>query len=258
MPVERRIVSFGSLGQRAIYRYAPKNLRASQPAPLLYAFDGQALFQGYRDDVTVEGCLGLDITLDPLIAIGLLPPCRVVGLANAGDRRMFEYMPPWGVHKGVHGDAKQLSDALIGHIAPFIEAEWPTTHRYLLGASMGGLMAVHTAWSHPAFAEGVVAMSPAVWRVRRAGECVGMAAWVASQRVPPIRLWMDCGTRSNIEDIGVLDDGASEMLPLAAEIARMFGDRANAFRFTLFGGAEHHEDAWRERLPEALRFVIAR
>ena len=223
---------------RTVSVYLPKT---QAPCPVLYAFDGQTLFFDERAPFGMSLRLGelLDAYNVPLIAVGVA--CDKVN-------RLTEYSPyPFTAGKLCsEGKGKIFMDWLTGTLKPLIDGKYNTlparAHTFVMGSSMGGLMALYALSAYRAYFSGAVAMSPAFFTGAEA--CVGYAKSLPKDA----KLYLDCGTG----EFGA----AYPAQPAALEgVVRALGEWGGAYKYVLEKGAKHNEEAWRKRLPAALSFL---
>ena len=130
--VERTISSEAFGEQREFQVYLPARMRKTRFYPLLVAHDG-ADYLGFA---------GLKTVLDNLIHRFEIPPL-IVALTQSPDR------------SGEYADDPRHADFLVNELVPHLEAAYPVSRepadRGLLGASLGAVAALSTAWRHPEF-----------------------------------------------------------------------------------------------------------
>ena len=204
------------------------------PCPLLVVHDGE--------DFVSYGSLA--VSLDNLVAAGDVPPL-VAALVQTGDR-MDEY--PRG-----RRHARYVAHELL----PVLEARFPLSRvpaeRVLLGASLGAVASLATAFRHPGAFGGLVLASgsfildadalaarphPVFRRVARL-----VAAMRRAPALPSTRAYVSTG-----ELEGLADENRA--------LAAFLEERGVDVRFdSAWDG--HHWHAWRDRLRDALTWVFA-
>jgi predicted alpha/beta superfamily hydrolase len=210
--------------------------------PVIYMHDGQNLFD---EATSFAGTWGLDAVLRSLAAEGV--EVIVVGIPNAGPRRIDEYSPfPDGFRGG--GLAEDYVDFLADRVKPAIDAAFRTRpdrdSTGILGSSLGGLVSLFAFFERPETFGAAGAMSPAFWFARRA-----IYPWVERQPWQPGRLWLDAG-RS--EGPFVVAD-ATRMQDLLLRKGYRPGTDVECL---LEENGRHDEASWGRRLPAALRFML--
>ena len=223
---------------RTVSVYLPKS---KSPCPVLYLFDGQTAFFDGRSPFGNSLRLGdlLDAGEVPLIAVGV--DCDL-------KNRLTEYSPfafTFGKERS-EGKGKQYMDWLTGTLKTLIDARYPTlpdrAHTFIYGSSMGGLMAMYALADYGSVFSGAIAMSAAVWT-----DTEKSAALVKNFPADG-RLYFDYGTA----ELSPRYPGQRAALDAVQAALAAWG---GSYAFRLIKGAKHNEQAWRKRLPEALRFM---
>jgi predicted alpha/beta superfamily hydrolase len=149
---------------------------------------------------------------------------------HAGERRAWEY-----VGEGLPTHVERLLRLVDGAAEPVGDG----------GSSFGAYASLY-AWAlHPGVFTRVLAMSPALWVNRgRLFDAVAHA-----EPAPGTRVWIDVGGRETPEWQEEYDRGYTEMRALLLERGCKLGGYRDAEGI-------HHETAWAQRLPEALRFLF--
>ncbi|NDZ67603.1 enterochelin esterase [Streptomyces cyaneofuscatus] len=155
--VERHTVAAGVLGAaRDVWVYLPPDALPYRPAyepgeegrlPLLVLCDGDMWFDR----------LGLQDTLDALIADGVLPPLAVLAPDAVGTAtRRLEL-----------GGRESYVSFLADEVVPWASARWPLTARadrtVVAGQGLGGMTALYAGLTRPERFGAVVAQSPSLW-----------------------------------------------------------------------------------------------
>jgi enterochelin esterase family protein len=209
--------------RRAVYLYRPPT---SEPCPLLVVLDGPDYLRRVR----------LPVLVDNLVAQGRIRPVALALVASSRAARTPEY-----------ACSEATLFFLLQRVLPLARQELrlvderrsPGAHA-LLGASLGGLMAVYGALRAPDVFGRVLSQSGAfhVW------------GWdfvvLALARLPPTRsldIWMDCGRF----EAGLLE-GNRRLHPLLAAA----GHRVEYREYS--GG--HNYPAWRDDLWRGLERIF--
>jgi len=231
---------------RVVRAYLPPGLRKTQRRPVLYMFDGQNVF---GDQGSFAGGWHAHE------AVRKLDPKRyhvplIVAVEHGGARR-FEELIPWRIGGGGGGKADRFLDWLTGTVVPLVQGELPAEEgpvgACIAGSSLGGLCALYAHYRHPDVFGGAISMSPSLFVGR------GKIYSYLSERDRPIvsRVYLDVGGR---EAGGRLSNGVKRMADQLA--ARGYGKSHLLYRYDERAG--HNEQAWRRRLPRALRFMMKR
>ena len=220
--------------------------------PVLYLNDGQNLFEAATSFGGVEW--GVDETADRLIREGAVPPMIVVGMDNAGEDRLREYMP----HRSMHPvmlrvQGRRYPEFLLKEVMPFVEKTYRVAtspeNTGLGGSSLGALIALYTVMARPGIFGRLLLESPSLWVSNR--QAIKESRTV---RVWPERIFLAVGTAEagSVErDRTVVDD----VRELAAILRRAVLSEKR-LRLVIKDGAGHNEAAWAERFPEALQFLF--
>jgi predicted alpha/beta superfamily hydrolase len=249
--IHSRFASRFLSSRRDIIVYLPRGYETSKERyPVFYLQDGQNLF----DPATAFGGQDwkADLIADELIADGLIRPLVMVGIYNAGVRRISEYTPTRDRSMRKGGKAERYAAMLVRELKPFIDREYRTLksaeHTVVGGSSLGGLVSLVTALTYPRVFGGLALLSPSVWWDNRV--ILREVRRGPSMRRP--RTWLDVGTAEGdspqhvVEDVrmlkaALLDAGWWEGIDLGYEEAI---------------GAGHNEEAWGARFPEVLKYLF--
>jgi predicted alpha/beta superfamily hydrolase len=215
--------------------------------PVLYMHDGQNLFE--PDTAFQKGeHWRVGETATRLIDEGLIDPPIIVGIYNTGDVRIDEYTPTKDQKLG-GGQADDYGRMIIEELKPLVDRTYRTrTDRDstgIAGSSLGGLVSLHLAFTHPAVFGKVAALSPSVWWDRKA-----ILKTVRQARSKPrSRVWVDMGTaegRRGLDDARLLK---------AALVGLGFVDGVD-LHYAEYEGATHSEQAWSERVGPMLEWLF--
>lgn len=242
---------------RTVYVFLPPGYESDPAArySVLYMHDGQNLFDARTAFIGVEW--RVDETVAQMVESGLIEPIIVVGVSNAGDRRAAEYTPVADARRG-GGEAARYADFIVNELKPFIDSTYRTLpdarHTGVMGSSLGGIVSVYLAWTHPGVFSRVGAMSTAYkWA---GGQIID---FVAAQPPPrDLRVWIDMGTDEDRDDSD--GDGVPDIIALHRRMRDILVSKGLEPGRTLEcvedEGAKHDERAWAARLPAALRFLF--
>jgi len=225
---------FGEIREERVYLSAGVSSGpGAVGCPLLVVHDGE--------DFVSYGSLA--VSLDNLVAAGDIPPL-VAALVQSGNR-MDEY--PRGRRHGRY---------IARELLPVLEARYPLSslpaERVLLGASLGAVASLSTAFRQPGVFGGLVLASgsfildaerlaerphPVFRRIARLVEAMRRAP-----DLPPTRAYVSTG-----ELEGLADENRA--------LAAFLEERGVDVRFdSAWDG--HHWHAWRDRLRDALTWVF--
>jgi predicted alpha/beta superfamily hydrolase len=220
--------------------------------PVLYLNDGQNLFEPSTSFTGVEW--QVDETAERLIRERLIPPMIVVGIDNAGKDRLREYMPYRSLSPAMlRVQGSRYPNFLIKEVMPFISRTYRIAsgpqNTGLGGSSLGALISLYTAASHPGWFGRLLLESPSLWASNRQiiKESRAVKQW-------PERIFLATGTAEagrEDRDRSMVDD----VRELAA-IFRRAGLNDRRIKLAVEEGATHHESAWARRFPDALAFLF--
>ena len=215
----------------------------SRRYPVVYMQDGQNLFDpatAYAGDWRLTG------TLAELAARGV--EAIVVGIANTGRHRLYEYSPFPHPRRGGGGGDRYLR-FITETLKPMIDRDFRTVPgregTSIAGSSMGGLISLYGLYRHPDIFGGAGVLSPSVWFGRKA-----VLEFLTTTRTRLARrLYLDIGLdepANAIDDVRRLRDHllADGMVP-GVDLDYVEDE---------FGA--HNEETWGRRVSRALPFVV--
>lgn len=218
--------------------------------PVLYLMDGQNVFEPDTAFAGVAWRAGE--TAQKLIAKSRIEAVILVGIDNSGRHRTDDYTPvPFG---GEGGHADDFGRMVTDEVKPFVDAHWRTRpgreDTAIVGASLGGLFALHLALSRPDVFSRVAALSPTVWwghgailrRIRQLRER------------PPLRIWIDIGKREAPplrQQVRTLQD-----LLLAKGWLKHRVTKKATLRHSEVARGRHDEASWGRRFDRVLKFLF--
>jgi len=221
----------------------PSYAQSDQQYPVVYMQDGQNLFD---EATSFAGSWNAAAIVETLAAEGR--EAIIVGVPNAGPRRIDEYSPFADGFRG-GGLARDYLQFLMNRVKPAVDAAFRTLPGArttgLLGSSMGGLLSLFGFFERPDVFGLAGAMSPAFWFARRA-----IFPYVEKRPFHGGRLWLDAGTS---EGPFALADVARMRDALIEKGYRLGRD----LECVLETGGRHDEASWGRRLPATLRFMLA-
>jgi enterochelin esterase-like enzyme len=254
---------------------------SAQRYRVIYMHDGQNLFDPRIANTGTDW--GVDEAMMRLVALGGIEPAIVVG-AWSTDLRRLEYSPtkvlaalePAALRAEVEKEfgGATLGDAYVRFLAeelkPRVDAAFRTRpgpeDTALMGSSMGGLISLYGLAERPDVF-GAAACLSMHWpmaisreRIVDGGEAWRAALVPAYQRYLQAagfapqrqRLWADHGT-VNLDSLYAPYQQA--IAPVFT--ARGFSEGKN-LALQVYPGTDHNEAAWRARLEDPLRFLLAR
>ena len=267
-------------------RLAPGYSANRERYALLFRQDGQKLVRSSprASGLADGGKWGPGPVAAKLMAEGAIRPAVLVGIANLGIDRARQYTPQ-AVYARLPAAArtaldrqfggKPFSDAylrfLVETLKPFIDAHYRTdpgrASSFVMGSSMGGLIALYALSQYPEVFGGAACLSthwpvvlPGPGGISYAGADPPFApavrrAFVAYLRAKlgaprGRRLWFDHGTRSLDAYYGPYQRRVDRAM------AALGWRRGVDFESRVYPGATHNEHAWRARLAAPLKFLL--
>jgi enterochelin esterase-like enzyme len=223
--------------------------------PVLYLNDGQNLF----DPATAFGGVEwqVDETAQRLIQERRIEPLIIVGIDNAQENRIREYVPyrsqdlPVRVVVG-----KKYPEFLFNEVIPYIHKRYRVAsgpeNTGLGGSSLGGLIALYTAIMRPKHFGRLLVESPSLFISDR--KILRDSARVKNW---PERIFLGVGTRE-LGDDAVKNQKVLDDVRALAEILRKAGLSGDRLEVDIDEGATHSEWAWARRFPDALAFLFGK
>ena len=207
---------------RSVYLYQPP---VDEPAPLLVVWDGSDYLRRAR----------LTVLLDNLIAQQRIRPLALAMIQNGGPARTVEYA---------------CSDATLGFLNRFViplaqenlHLTDPREGTYgVLGASMGGLMALYTGLRLPQRFSRVISQSGAFSREEYDPVVYELIRY---SPVSPLKIWLD---------VGAYD--FSELLKANLALGSLLQERGYSATLRQYNGG-HNYPAWRDDLACGLEALF--
>ncbi len=216
--------------------------------PVFYMQDGQNLFDA--DTAFQRGQYWrAGETAAALIEDGRLAPLIIVGIANAGERRIFEYTPTADARLG-GGLADAYGQLIVRELKPFVDRTYRTaTDRAetgIGGSSLGGLVSLYLALARPDVFGRAAVMSPSVWWDHR----VIIRQLCASSSTLRPRLWVDMGTAEGRR-------ASQDARRLKTALVRAGWTPDDNLHYGEYKNATHSEAAWAARFGDVLAWLWA-
>ncbi len=236
---------------RDILVYLPPHYESSPGThyPVLYLQDGQNLFDG--ETSYIPGMeWQVDETAQKLIEAGKIQPLIIVGIYNAGDKRIAEYTPTKDA-QGRGGEAEAYGKMLVQELKPLIDREYRTkkdaANTGLGGSSLGGLVSLYLGCTYPKVFGKLAVISPSVWWDNN----IIVQQTLELPQKPNLKIWLDIGTE---EGPGMLTGAQLLRDTLTSKGWKLGKDLA----YLEAKGAKHNEKAWSERVAPLLTFLFPR
>ncbi len=221
--------------------------------PVFYLNDGQNLFDPATSFTGVAWRVGQ--TAEALIREGRIPSLIIVGIDNAQEQRLKEYLPYRSFNPTVlRPRGKRYPEFLLSEVMPFVDqrfriAQGPE-NTGLGGSSLGGLIALYTVLDRPGVFGRLLVESPSLFVSNRR-----VLKYSRYFKQWPDRVYLGIGTKeSGRED---KDQQFVNDLRELEQIMRRSGLGDDRLRVWIDEGASHNEGEWAKRFPEALAFLFS-
>ncbi len=222
----------------------------TQPArrfPVLYLHDGQNLVDG-RTAYVPGRTWRAHTTADRLAREALIEPVILVGINNAGVRRMAEYTPSRDRRFG-GGEGPLYGRLLVDELKPLIDSSLRTRpeaeNTGLAGSSLGGLISLALGLAYPQVFGKLGVLSPSVWWNGR--ELLGRVG--AAKPEPRPKIWLDMGMSEGLRHLRDCDVLHHRLLSRGWREDR-------DLRYLRVPGGLHAEDAWARRFDRVLQWLF--
>jgi predicted alpha/beta superfamily hydrolase len=221
--------------------------------PVFYLNDGQNLFDPATSFAGVAWRVGQ--TAEALIREGRISPLIIVGIDNAQEQRIKEYLPYRSFNPTIlRPRGKRYPEFLLSEVMPFVHQRFRIArgpeNTGLGGSSLGGLIALYTVLDRPGVFGRLLVESPSLFVSNRR-----ILKYARYFKQWPERVYLGIGTKeSGRED---KDRQFVEDLQELEQIMRWSGLGEERLRVWIDEGASHNEGEWAKRFPQALAFLFA-
>lgn len=223
--------------------------------PVVYMHDGGELFRAGRmgavwpeDDRSVlPPSWDLETVLDGYFADH--PNDAAIIVAIDTTQRVEHFSPwPWTPANDAHGRA--YIDFIIHTLKPHMDAHFPTVAgrhaTAMLGSSLGGIITAYALVKYPEVIASAAALSP-VLTDNVLGEELNRYAALRGP-LEPVRLYMDMGAGESPRMHAALQRFSETLVDRGFDV--------DAVRVALIEDGTHRPESWRQRLPDALAFLL--
>jgi enterochelin esterase-like enzyme len=226
--------------------YEPEGARRY---PLLILQDGQNLFDPATSFIPGKTWRVAE-SADDAIAAREVEPLVIVGVANAGERRLAEYTPTRDWKLG-GGEAANYALMITRELLPFLHEKYRLRSgpddTGLGGSSLGGLVSLWIGLRHPEIFGKLAVLSPSVWWNHR--YILAYLNDVAPELHRRPRIWLDVGDQEGRRTLTDAD-------MLHARLRKHGWRDEENLRFETIAGGKHDEASWAERVRPMLRFLF--
>jgi alpha-glucosidase len=262
---------------RDILVWLPQDFAEDRQYAVLYMHDGESLFDA---ESTWNGQeWAVDEVAGRLMDEGAVRDFIVVGIPNGGSDRHIEYFPqkPFeAMSADQQEDFYRLSRGggqifsgevrsdrylrfLVEELKPHIDRHFPVLgnreNTFVMGSSMGGLISLYAISEYPEVFGGAACLSthwPGIFSLENNPFPALMLEYLADHLPPPAthRIWFDHGTEE-------LDAMYPDLQAAVDQTMREAGYTKDNWVSFVDQGADHSENAWRQRLHHPLTFLLA-
>lgn len=221
--------------------------------PVFYLHDGQNVFDG-RTAYIAGHTWQASEAADALTSEGRMEPVILVGVANAGKKRLEEYTPTRDAKMG-GGVGNRYGKLLVEELKPLIDRSFRTltdaANTGLGGSSLGGLISLALGLEYPQVFGRLAVLSPSVWWNQRSLLNLVSDFKIGSlpEGVARPKIWLDIGTSEGLKHLRDAD-----LLHRRLQL-RGWKDGVD-LRYLRVEGGVHSEDAWAARFDEVLEFLF--
>jgi predicted alpha/beta superfamily hydrolase len=219
--------------------------------PVLYMHDGQNVFAHPESALFDTWCA--NHALERLVSEGRIAPWLIVAVDSTQDR-LAEYSP-WPEPRGnVPARAGPFVRFFVETLKPFVDRVYRTRPEPwwtgVMGASLGGLMALYLGRRYPEHFGRIGALSPSVmWGCDRL-----FSEWTSHTRQWS-RIYLDAGDDETVDPVGYVMRYGQATRDFHRHLQHL-GYADHELRLVLEPGGQHHERDWQRRLPEALHWLL--
>jgi enterochelin esterase-like enzyme len=238
-------------GERTISVYLPPGYDpdTGRRYPLLILQDGQNLFDPSTSFIPGRTWRVAE-SADETIAAGEVEPLVIVGVANAGERRIAEYTPTRDMKLG-GGEAGKYALLIVRELLPWLHAHYRLLsgpdHTGIGGSSLGALVSLWIGLAHPETFGRLAVLSPSVWwNHRYILACLNDVAPGLHRRP---KIWLDVGDQEGRRTL-------TEAEMLQSRLRKLGWRDEFDLHFEAIAGGTHDETSWAERVAPTLRFLF--
>jgi len=231
---------------RTLTIYLPPSYAANplKRYPVLYAHDGQNLFNASRATYGVEW--GMDEMASSLIRNGQMDEVIIVGMDHGGGNRIYEYTPCCDAQYG-GGGADKHERFILDTVRPYVNQNFRTlttkANTALIGSSLGGLVSFYVGRRNPTVFGKTASLSSSFWWNNQA---LTQQVEAATTKVA-VKFYIDAGTDG---------DGLPETTRMRDALVADGHVQGNDLYYYVAQGAGHTESAWAARLNIPLTYLF--
>jgi len=230
--------------------YLPPSYRENlfKHYPVLYVQDGQNLFDP-KDSFKGESW-EIHNAVNRLVSMGEMTETIIVGVHHRGGRRLYDFTPTrdssFGA-RGAGGGAGEFGDLLLGEIKPFIDRTYRTktdaANTGVMGASLGGLVALYLGLTHPNVVGKVACLSSSFW-------------WDNHNILKHVKKKQEAAKIKIYLDSGMFETGLKDSRAMYRALLTKGFRLGENLLFYVAPFHRHSERYWAERVHIPLRFLF--
>jgi predicted alpha/beta superfamily hydrolase len=228
--------------------HAPAN--AAMTYPVLFMHDGRNVWDDH------DCCFGhtgweVNVTLDVEIGAGRVAPVVVVAADQTAARNNEYGLSPTTMAKFIEFQVSELQPQALAQVRG-------SDQLYIAGSSLGGLVSMEIALSHPQTYAGVASLSGAFWPNMETQQA--LRDHLPTFGKQPIAIYLDHGG-----NVAANTDGAADSVEIRQLLAGLGWQRSDspnctpgpdALCYFHEPNATHDELAWKDRAWRFLRFLL--
>lgn len=218
----------------------PSYAEGQKRYPVLYMHDGQNVFDVATSGFQMEW--KVDESCTQLMAEGRIPEMIIVATTSTIERSK-DY-GPWG-------DGTKYMEFIVNELKPRIDSDFRTKPEreftFCGGASLGGLISFRMAWEYSHVFSRALCMSPAFQF-----DSFDYVEQISDDTSPMVdtRFYLDNGGVGLESELQPGIDNMLEMLKARGM------DHGEDYVWLLDPEAEHNENAWAKRFPDAIQMLL--
>ncbi|OHD11219.1 MAG: hypothetical protein A2Y34_11860 [Spirochaetes bacterium GWC1_27_15] len=227
---------YSDIATKTITVVLPPNYSQVNQYSTIYMHDGQNAF---NYDPYGHGGWQAHTTINNMVKDNSIDPIVLVCIPNAGSNRSYEYT---NQSTGAPHYINYIKDRII----PVVEYNYSLVKskdgRIICGSSYGGVISLFAGWNESDTFGKIIAMSPSI-------QVSWITPMVTNNTKPNIKLYIDTGS---------LEDPYQDTTQFKNTLVQKgFVENTN-LKYVYGIGQDHNEEAWRQRLPAALYFMVGK
>ncbi len=229
-----------------------------QPFPVIYAWDGQNLFDESSSNYGMEW--QIDETLTELgaeyVVIGLDSPAEEYNGVSSRKRRYIEYTAFDWEHSSdglIESQGDETVDYVVDELIPLLETSYniggSAENRVIMGSSLGGYMSLFAINYRPEVFGTALALSHMTGDMR-GGEALRQQ-FLNHGFSPEAHIYLDMGDQETVGSIG-----PDSMLAGHNAMLAVFDTLDIQVEHAIIEGGLHDEESWAERFPSIFQLML--